>query len=537
MKCILLIRVSTERQNYDSQTEEVKRKALYDGYKEEDIIIIEDKESAVKLSEDERKGLNKMKFFIETDKEINCVYVWEISRISRRMKDIFSIRDYLKDHRVQLIMIKEGLKAFDVDKDFALDFKANMIFSIMGSFAESEAETLKERARRGKDDNKNKGLFNGGYILFGYKVVNKVIVVDEDEAEIVKLIYDLYCNKLLNSYDIAKELNSRGFKTKFGKRFNNSVISKILREERYIGKIKGFDRIISESLFNKASYRRDNNRWHSKYKNNNIYYGSKLLFASKDDKSYSMFPQLSDCAYCCPKQNISVNINIIDSLLWFAAKQRRKQRLSSKEEKEKVISKYQVEIIDKRGKIKTLEDSNEDRQNRIDNILMKQAKDENFKMSSKAVDKLVNGWSNEIDENKKLIERLNDEISSLSKDIENFSLIRDEKIEGLDLIRSDEDRKRIINEEILRVEISRLSLGRYGVLIKFGQRIIEAVQNFIVISTAKKKQILVPFTENKEELKQMNEKLLRGEEVERVERKIGYEELNIEIEKRFSKEK
>ena len=42
MKCILLIRVSTERQSFDSQTQEVKKRALYDGYKEEDIIIIED---------------------------------------------------------------------------------------------------------------------------------------------------------------------------------------------------------------------------------------------------------------------------------------------------------------------------------------------------------------------------------------------------------------------------------------------------------------------------------------------------------------
>lgn len=57
------------------QTDEVLREVYKDGYKDKNIIIIEDKESAIKLSEEERHGLNKMKDHINKDKSIQCVYL------------------------------------------------------------------------------------------------------------------------------------------------------------------------------------------------------------------------------------------------------------------------------------------------------------------------------------------------------------------------------------------------------------------------------------------------------------------------------
>ena len=80
-KCVLLVRVSTDAQDLTQQTEKVKQEALKDGFTDENIIIIEDKESAVKLSEEERNGLNRLKHHIEND-TIECVYTYELSRIS-----------------------------------------------------------------------------------------------------------------------------------------------------------------------------------------------------------------------------------------------------------------------------------------------------------------------------------------------------------------------------------------------------------------------------------------------------------------------
>ena len=75
MKAILLIRVSTEAQDLVQQREQVVDAAKRDGYDE--LILIEDKESAVKLSEEERNGLNRLKETIEHDSSVNVVYAYE----------------------------------------------------------------------------------------------------------------------------------------------------------------------------------------------------------------------------------------------------------------------------------------------------------------------------------------------------------------------------------------------------------------------------------------------------------------------------
>lgn len=71
-KAIILSRVSSEHQTLEQQTETVLKEVRRDGYTDDNIIIIEDKESAIKLSEEERNGLNKMKEYIKNDPSINA---------------------------------------------------------------------------------------------------------------------------------------------------------------------------------------------------------------------------------------------------------------------------------------------------------------------------------------------------------------------------------------------------------------------------------------------------------------------------------
>ena len=65
---------------------------MADGYRKEDIITIEKKESGYKLDEAEREGIAEL--YEVMDKEnISDVYIWELSRLSRRPKDLYSIRE------------------------------------------------------------------------------------------------------------------------------------------------------------------------------------------------------------------------------------------------------------------------------------------------------------------------------------------------------------------------------------------------------------------------------------------------------------
>ena len=138
-KAILLIRVSTEHQDLSQQTEKVKEAALNDGFKSKDIIILEDKESAVKLSEEERNGLNNLKWHIEHD-DITCVYAYEISRISRQPSILYSIRDYLIKHQVQLIILNPYMKMLKDDGN--ISESANIFFGIFSSMAEDRKSSI-----------------------------------------------------------------------------------------------------------------------------------------------------------------------------------------------------------------------------------------------------------------------------------------------------------------------------------------------------------------------------------------------------------
>lgn len=108
------------QQDLRQQTEEILREVYKDGYKKEEVIVIEDKESAIKLSEEERRGLNKLKEHIRTDPTITAVYIYELSRLSRRQLVLFSIRDFLIEHYIDPLVwsaAKELYEKFVVNKE------------------------------------------------------------------------------------------------------------------------------------------------------------------------------------------------------------------------------------------------------------------------------------------------------------------------------------------------------------------------------------------------------------------------------------
>ena len=104
MKAIILARVSSDTQDYTQQVKDLVDVALADGYKEHDLIIINNKESAIKNDEEHRLGLNEMKEAIENDPTIKCVYVREVSRIGRRYDVLTSIKSFFVKHKIQLIV-------------------------------------------------------------------------------------------------------------------------------------------------------------------------------------------------------------------------------------------------------------------------------------------------------------------------------------------------------------------------------------------------------------------------------------------------
>ena len=104
-KCICLMRVSTEQQKLEGQKEKVISAAISDGYQLEEIAVVEGKESARKLEEEERETLNELKRIIAQYPTIENVYVFAIDRLARKVSIVLSVKDYLLKNNINLVFL------------------------------------------------------------------------------------------------------------------------------------------------------------------------------------------------------------------------------------------------------------------------------------------------------------------------------------------------------------------------------------------------------------------------------------------------
>lgn len=245
-RVIVLSRVSTEGQDLTQQTDEVLREVYKDGYTDSNIILIEDKESAIKLSEEERHGLNKMKDHINNNPNITCVYIYELSRLSRRQLVLFSIRDFLVERKIQLICLKPYFRLLEVNGEMSQT--GSLMFSLFSSLSESEMMLKQERMMRGRRRNRELGRSVGGRPPFGYDLdKEKSYVVDPQNSQVISRIFNDYGYSNKSMRDIAIELREEGY-------FNSSPntlclrVRTILNNPIYKGEFP-YPPIISEELF------------------------------------------------------------------------------------------------------------------------------------------------------------------------------------------------------------------------------------------------------------------------------------------------
>ena len=200
-KIIILARISTSPQDIQSQTNDLKREATRLGFDEQNQIIIETIESAIKLSEEERLGIQRMKHYIETDPTIDCVICWEPSRLARRLDVLYSIREYLFRHKIQLYILKPHVTLLTDDRN-AYDDNANTVFSLFATLAENEMMIKKERFLRAKNEMRERGQKFGGAIIFGYtKNEEKKCIPHPLHSRIIAELFNHYITTDSSLYD------------------------------------------------------------------------------------------------------------------------------------------------------------------------------------------------------------------------------------------------------------------------------------------------------------------------------------------------
>ena len=319
-KCIIFARCSTLQQFTEGQTDVLKKWAEQCGYPPARQIIIEEQESGIKLKEEERLGINKMKKFIESDPDIDCLFANEVSRIARTKKVLFSVQSYLVEHHIQL-MIKEGNIRLLRDNG-TVDDGADMQFTIYAQFAESEMRNKKARFAYGKQRCRKNGIWDGTMLPIGYSVDKDNKVITNSDADTVRLIFEEYSTGKWSTTTLANELRERGIKDAEGREFTRSRVANVLTRERYCGE-DIYPQIITREIFEKCKELRSNlkvtkkNSFTGKTLCNKLircpHCGYHFTSSGPTYRCYNRH-ELHVCTF-----NIEISIAVIDSIAWKCA--------------------------------------------------------------------------------------------------------------------------------------------------------------------------------------------------------------------------
>lgn len=234
-KCFLYLRVSTEMQ-VDGYSLEAQKNCLKKFAEREELVIAGVYEDAGKSGKsiEGRPAFRRMLSDIESGAGIDYVMVYKLSRFGRNAADILNSLELLQTYDVNLICIEEGIDSSQTS--------GKLLISVLSAVAEIERENILEQTMNGRREKARQGKWNGGPAPYGYMIKDEILSINEEEAEIVRTIYDKYVNTRLGYSGIAKYFNLQGIRKTPRKEsdieeFSAHFIQLLIDNPVYCGKI------------------------------------------------------------------------------------------------------------------------------------------------------------------------------------------------------------------------------------------------------------------------------------------------------------
>ena len=174
-----------------------------------------------------REEFNRMLADCEAGK-IDIILTKSISRFARNTVDLLSTVRRLKELGISVQFEKERIDSLSEDGELML--------TLLASFAQEEVRSLSDNVKWGTRKRFEKGIPNGKFHIYGYRWDGDHLVVEPEEAKIVKLIYDNFLNGF-SAETTEKQLEAMGVKSYKGQHFGNSSIRQILGNITYTGNL------------------------------------------------------------------------------------------------------------------------------------------------------------------------------------------------------------------------------------------------------------------------------------------------------------
>ena len=192
------------------------------------------------------------------NKEWQNIIVYKLDRFSRNKYETAKYKKILKDNGVKLLSAMENIP--DTPEGIILE-------SLLEGMAEYYSAELSQKVKRGMNETRLKGNFTGGNLIYGYKVENRKILINEEQAKVVRYIYEQYA---LGVYvkDIIADLTDKHI-LNHGKPFARNTIYNILKNEKYSGIYRFnnqtfenmYPQIVSTEIYEKVRQKTNQNKY------------------------------------------------------------------------------------------------------------------------------------------------------------------------------------------------------------------------------------------------------------------------------------
>src|SRR4030065_1002679 len=183
----------------------------------------------------------------------DTLLVFRVDRLSRKVREPAK---GVNEHKKKGVALKSIPEPFDT-----ANAAGKMMLQMLGVFAEFEHATIVERTKVGMEKKAKGGQFVGGNVPYGFTLdPEKGLIINEEEALIVRKMFQMYAFGREGVHTITHKLNEAGHRKRSGDMWDKRVILHIIKNPVYIGKIRwreviyegDNEPIVSEVLFTKT---------------------------------------------------------------------------------------------------------------------------------------------------------------------------------------------------------------------------------------------------------------------------------------------
>lgn len=178
------------------------------------------------ISTKRRENFNRMIEDAECDK-FDLVITKEISRFARNTLDSIQYTRQLLNDGVGVFFQNDNINTFDEDSELRL--------AIMSSIAQDELRKLSSRVKFGQQQAIKQSVVFGNSRIFGYKKDNKRLVIDEEQAPMVRELFELYATDEYSMKQLETLFWEKGYRNYNGKKIAHSTMSNMISNPKYKG--------------------------------------------------------------------------------------------------------------------------------------------------------------------------------------------------------------------------------------------------------------------------------------------------------------